>query len=342
MLNFTKPTHFVSVAMLLIFLTACSTASSNTNNSASDAPASIETGVSEKQEDPRDNPPQLEVGDYEGYMNFISKIPKFEPCYKTSYDGGRNTPLEKIKAMYNELKTTFNYILVHENCSLEYMGNYKGDTSFVDRYEEYETAKAADKNADVRSPINVPWYDWEDNDIITTKLKTISLGENVSKRFDKNIAEGRNFQASDFTLTSQEDPISIVLGSAYKGIYKIGDVLQFRLITKLMNFKVVGFYEPGLNFSMEVGAMHKVNFDHAIVIPHFMFDYEPVGENAIYQHALFTGEATAGYMALDEPVSTLTKEGSHAKFVAKVEAIAKKHGLAGLYKYPTWPVGFVW
>lgn len=281
--------------------------------------------------------------DYEVYIKEISNIPGFEPYYKTVIafeelpDGITSLPIENVKAMYDEMKNVFDYVLVSEH-PLTYIGYYEGETSFVDGYEEYENN---DFGMDIPNPVNIVWEDWGGNEIIETPLKTVLLGEGIFDRFDNSIEEGRNLQMSDFKLAAPNQPISVVLGNAYKGIYEIGDILSLGLISEVMNFQVVGFYESGVSFSMEVGALHDVNFDYTIVMPHFIPDYQPVGEASIFQHAFHIGELTSGYISIPEPIEEINDD-TYNRTVEIIEEMAERNGLSGLYKIPYLPVGFVW
>jgi hypothetical protein len=281
--------------------------------------------------------------DYEGYIKDISNIPAFEPYYKIVIafeelsDGIMSLPIEKVKTMYDEMKMVFDYVIVSEH-PLIYRGYYEGETSFVDGYEEYKNSYFG---IDIQNPVNVVWKDWEGNQIITTPLKTVLLGEDIVSRFDNSIEEGRNLQMSDFKLASPNEPISVVLGNEYKKIYEIGDIFPLELISEVMDFQVVGFYESGVSFSMEVGALHDVNFDYTIVMPHFIPDYEPIGEAAVFQHAFHIGELTSGYISIPEPVEKINDE-TYNRTVVMIEKMAKRNGLSGLYKIPYLPVGFVW
>ncbi|AMO32628.1 hypothetical protein ACE1MS_16240 [Lysinibacillus sp. fkY74-1] len=177
--------------------------------------------------------------------------------------------------------------------------------------------------------------------MLTTPLKTILLGEGTFNHFDNSIEEGRNLQKSDFSLEAPNKPISVVLGNAYKDIYKIGDIFSLELISEVMDFQVVGFYHSGVGFSMNVGALQDVNLDHTIVIPHFIPHYKPVGEAAVFQHAYHIGELLSGYIRIPESVEKINED-TYAYTMDKMEEMAERHDISGLYKMPYWPVGFVW
>ena len=263
-----------------------------------------------------------------------------EPYYQTTFafeklSGGiKSVPIEDVKAMYNEMKTVFDYVHVSEY-PLVYRGYFGGDTSFVEGYEQYQNPV----DMDISNPVNVVSRDWEGNEILTTQLKTVLLGESIFNRFDDSIEEGRNLQVSDFTLAAPNEPISVVLGNAYKDIYELGDMFSLELISEVMDFQVVGFYKSGVGFSNE-GALHHENFDHTIVMPHFIPDYKPVGEAAVFQHAFHIAELTSGYIRIPESVEKINDKYDH--IVGIMEQMAERNNLSGLYIIPNRPVGIGW
>ena len=280
------------------------------------------------------------------YMKMIDKtVPCFEPYYKIVFafenlpDGLSSIPFADVNSMYNELRETFGYIIVGEQ-PLAYRGEYTGDTCFVDGYDIYE-AKKNDKDMKVFNPLNVIAQDWDGTEFITTSLKTAMLGEDTIAKFDDSIMEGRNLQPSDFHLKKSTDTIKVVLGSNYQSVYQIGDTLTLDLMSKLMTFEVVGFYKPGVCFSMDVGAQHEVNFDNTIVIPHLFFDYEPVDSAELWQHSFLAGEKLSGYIKIEEKTADIN-EATFDTYSNEINKIADKYGISNLYKLPYRPVGFVW
>lgn len=343
LVRFKSPISIMVGIMFIIVLAACTTTdekNTSDNKVVSDGEVPSNEIVSDTQQTENETAEQEipSFDDYDDYKNYIDKIPSFEPYYKTVFTfeelpgGIPSVPIEKLKAMYNEMNTAFDYVLVHEY-PLIYRGNYQGDTDFVDGYEESRIMGT--------TPVNALAKDWEGNEYYSTPLKTVMLGENIYSNFDNSIDLGRNLLENDFTLSSPDEPISIVLGSAYKDIYEIGDIISLELISKVMNFEVVGFYKPDVSFSMDVGALHQVNLDHTIVMPYFIPDYEPVGESEFFQHAFLIGELTSGHIRIEEAVENINDD-TFEEVVETMEEIAERNGLSGLYKYPYWPVGFVW
>jgi hypothetical protein len=241
-------------------------------------------------------------------------------------------------AMYNELNTNFDFITVVSQRPLWHIGFYESDNRFVHGYDRYQSAGA---NSGLTNPLNSVGRDIKGDEIITTPIMCVILCENSFSRFDLNVAEGRNFLISDFSHNSPGEPVPVVLGSAYTGIYELGDVFSLMYLSAPMDFQVVGFYEQGLRFSMAAGAREDVNLDYNIIMPYFIPMYEPVGEDAIFQHGFHIAELTSGYIAITENIAEINDD-THARYMAIVEQMAEKHGLAGLYLSPLWPVGFVW
>ncbi len=339
LLRLVKPIYFMIGMMLLVMLIACS--KTDEVRVSDIQQTQTETVVPEESQTMTLEPQTFE--DYKDYINYISGIPAFEPYYKTVFafeevSGGiTNVPIDEVKAMYEEMKSTFDYIHVAEY-PLIYRGYYGRNTSFVDGYDQNQTSNAEMVTSNL---INVVKQDREGNEILTTPLKTVLLSESIFDRFDDSIDEGRNLRTSDFTLSAPSEPISVVLGSAYKDIYELGDTFSLQMISEVMNFQVVGFYKAGVGFSNDVGAFHHVNFDHTIVMPHFIPEYEPVGEAAVFQHAFHLGELLSGYIRIPESIDKIN-DVTYDHTVDLMEEIAERNNLSGHYKIANWPVGFVW
>jgi hypothetical protein len=336
------------IIMLLVVLTGCSAK----NNISVSGLQETQTETTVPEESQNQVPEPLTFDNFDSYVDYIADIQSFQPYYRTvfAFEGlsGNVTdvPIEEVKTMYNEMKNVFDYVLLSER-PLVYMGHYRGETSFVYGYESeqflqgYESEQATNVDMRISKVINAPSQDLEGNKVLTTPLKSIWLGESVFNRFDNSIEKGRNLQKSDFKLESPNEPISVVLGNAYKNIYEIGDIFSLELISDVMDFQVVGFYKSGTSFSMDVGALHDVDLDHTIVMPHFIPEYEPVGEAAAFQHAFLIAELMSGYIHISEPVEKINDD-TYNNYASIMEEMAKRNGLSGLYKIPYWPVGFVW
>ena len=190
--------RIISLIVLFIVLTGCSAINDISESDLQET--QIETTVlDESQNQIQDT---LTFDDLDGYVNYISNIQSFEPYYRTVFafeeltGNVTDVPIEDVKAMYNEMKNVFNYVLLSER-PLVYRGYYSGETSFV--YEElflqgYESEQTTDVDMGISKVINVPSQDLEGNKFLITPLKSIWLGESVISRFDNSIEEGRNLQ----------------------------------------------------------------------------------------------------------------------------------------------------
>lgn len=340
--------RYLILIMLFVVLTGCST----TDDASVSDLQEIQTETTGPEETQNQVSDPITFDNFDSYIDYIADVQSLQPYYRTVFafeelsGNATDVPIEEVKTMYNEMKNVFDYVLLSEH-PLVYRGHYSGETSFVYGYESeqslqgYESGQTADVDMRVSKVINAPSQDFEGNKIFTTPLKSIWLGEGVFNRFDNSIEEGRNFQKSDFKLESPNEPISVVLGNAYKDVYKIGDIFSLELILDVMDFQVVGFYKSGTSLSMDVGALHDVDLDHTIVMPHFIPEYEPAGEAAAFQHAFLIAELMSGYIHISEPVEKINDD-TYNNYVSIMEEMAKRNGLSGLYKIPYWPVGFVW
>lgn len=280
-----------------------------------------------------------EFQDIGEYMDYVDEtVEGFEPYYNMVFafeklPGGLSSlPFSDVKGMYEDIRKTFDYDMVGTQ-PLSYRGTYTGDKSYVDEYDN--TKENSEKY------INVISYDYDGNTYTETPLKTVMLGEDTFDKFHDRIQEGRNLQKEDFILKSRTDTIKTVLGNSYRDSYQIGDVFTLDLMSYPMSFEVVGFYQPNVSLKMDVEAKKKVDFDHAIVIPHLFFDYEPEGEAETFQHAFLTGEKISGFIKIKEEITEIDEK-TFEHYEDQMKKIAAKHGLSNSYVMAYIPVGFIW
>ena len=284
--------------------------------------------------------PPFTVTDYADYQKYIESIRDFKPYYQLVFDfssiGSREFPTESVIALYKQLESSFDYATISPR-TLGYVGSYEGDVKFVDGYDFYLQYGG---ELNYPNPINTSARTADGKDYLTTPLKSLVVGQNLLHNFDDLILEGRIFHESDYTVTSRDALIPVVLGSAYKGIYEIGDTVTLTYLSLPMNFEIIGFFRPNSSFSMGAAALEQVNLDYVITMPNFIPVYESVGAAENSQFHFHLGELLSGYIAIEEPITEINDE-THKRYFSAVEQIAAEHGLSDCIMSPLWPVGFV-
>ncbi len=334
---------FIQIVLSFILLiSGCSKTETEIKNQFDNDTQLIETSKKDSELQTDEINTESQSDEYSDYLAHLQRIPSLQTYYKIVFafenlpDGIESVPITKVKNMYYDLNSNFEYIGVGVQ-PLLYTGEYIYDTKFVDGYEEF---LKSGNSANAYNPINIPAYDLSGNEYMVTPLKSVAITENTAKYFESKVNYGRNFNSNDFKLTSREDNISVLLGDGYKDIFDVGDTFTLELIAD-MNFKVVGFLKENESFIMEEGLFGEIELDNVIIIPQFIPDYEPIGDREIHQHAFIIAELTSGYVRVYEPISEINNE-LHKTYVDRLKSLEIKNELEGLYLYPTWIVGFDW
>lgn len=333
-----KFSSFIMLLMLSLLTVSCSY---NNSNEILSNDSDI-TNIAISDEKPLENDKKDKFDDYETYIEYISNIEDFKPYYKIVFafenvpNGILNVPIEDVKNMHKDLEKQYEFISINDSSMLSYLGDYKGSTDFVDGYDIY--MQNIDNKAMI-NPINMSAFEYNGETYNLTPLKTVLINNEVSKKLEKYIDEGSSFQESDFILNSQTDNIHVVLGNGYRDLYEIGDVVELEFISNVMKFEVIGFYKENSGFKMELAGEQYVDLDYRITIPHYVPNYEPIGDSQIFQQAFIVGELTSGYIPVEEKVEDLD-EVVHNKYAMELEELANKNNLNNMYLYPFWTVSF--
>ena len=152
--------------------------------------------------------------------------------------------------------------------------------------------------------------------------------------FEGNIAKGRHFTDADFYIDSPEDAVNVILGFNYIGVYDIGDVITLSLYAgaKTFDFHVIGFYEEGTSFPDMNMFFEPLYFDSLVVMPFFAINHEPTDEQNRQFQIKYYDQKISGFIRILEPVDLLTESQDalleiHARYLARVNEIAERHGL---------------
>jgi hypothetical protein len=276
---------------------------------------------------------------FEAYISYLASVRGLGAYYHTVFrferlPGGRvvNTPLANVIAMYEEMSAAFEFVSLGSHHFLGYLGNYTHGADFM--------------RIPLGSSVEAEMNRWVENDghgnsFYYTPLKAMILSASAFHRFDGHIASGRNLQASDSRI-SRNEPISILLGAAYKGIYELGDILTLHYINIVMDFQVVGFLNPDVDFWFGLGAHENVLLDYRIVMPQFIPDFEPVGGAEIWTFAFHIGELLSGFIAIESAVSEIREEYTWLQYKEVLEDIAARHSLSDIVGIDVLPFGIIW
>jgi hypothetical protein len=241
--------------------------------------------------------------DRDEYMAYIAELNDYKPHYKTVFRfenlSNLNMPTwqSNVVAMYNDIKENFNY--------------------HIFKPQAFQPTKNKLVNLGKGKAYNL------------TVLKAFSMGENIAQLFDKDVAEGRNFNAADFKIDSIDEPISIILGSSYQNIYKIGDILKFGDPDSMFNYKVIGFYKPGVGMLSDYASSQEIIFNNYIIAPHYIPTYEPSNEAYGFEKDFQIGTLLDGYIYINEPIEKID-DVLYESYKSRVIEIAKKHGLESM------------
>jgi hypothetical protein len=233
--------------------------------------------------------------------------------------------------MYEELNEILRFVSVGSTQFLGYLGHYNNGVEFV--HIPLGSSVEAEMNRWVQ---NDGWG----NSFYYTPLIASFISPSSFHNFDNHIVVGRNLQASDGRVARGE-PVNIILGYAYKGIYELGDTLSLHYINTIMDFQVVGFLNRDTAFYYGFGAATKTKLDCRIIVPHFIPDFVPVGDAETWQIAFHVGELLSGFVAIETHLAEL-HEDSWLYYQATIEEIAGRHGLSDIIGMPTFPIGIVW
>ena len=230
--------------------------------------------------------------------------------------------------MYNYISNNSKYYIFKQQ-PLNFVGDYNNDDKFLEDLSK--NLNSADKN--IKNKIITPN---QGEPYKLTVLKGAVMDNSVSEMFDYDIEIGRNFEKNDFELNSIEDTIKIIMGSNYKDIYIIGDVINFGDPDAIFKYEVIGFYKPGVGLISDHAAAITTVFDNYIIVPQYIPRYEPKGEGYKFFYDFQIGTLLSGELKVEESIED--NEKTFEEYKTKFKKIAKKYDLEDLvdvYILPT-------
>ncbi|CAM2912934.1 hypothetical protein HAHI6034_07615 [Hathewaya histolytica] len=148
-----------------------------------------------------------------------------------------------VTKLFHYLKYNKDFTFTNFETGYIQIDNFKGGAKFLD---------------DVPPDTDNPNY---------SAVKSLYLDYNFTKLFNIEVIDGRFFKKEDFDYT---DEIPLILGSNYKGIYKLGDELTVRpgLSPKFIKGKVLGFLKKDYYFLDNIHSLTMLNLNNSILVPY--------------------------------------------------------------------------
>ncbi|AGC67608.1 hypothetical protein Cst_c05860 [Thermoclostridium stercorarium subsp. stercorarium DSM 8532] len=183
-----------------------------------------------------------------------------------------------------------------------YIPKFEGDEIFVSGYEHGRPQPSAKISAD-------------GNSLELSCIKALHLSENVFSDFNIRLESGRMLNSEDF-LYEKDSVLPVLLGSSYKGIFKIGDLIDTYNVYGNIRCEVVGFLQKGSSIAISQGRIFYL--DRYIILPSFRINRPPQTESEkrafIYKYLMKNG----GIIKSEYDLKTVSEE------IARIE---KKVGL---------------
>ena len=173
--------------------------------------------------------------------------------------------------------------------TLEFIGEYTGDLSLVDGYDE--------------SFINQPIDNYT-----LTPLKSLQLSEKMMKKFnlDDMISSGRFFTSDEFVLV-KDLSIPVLVGEKYKGLFNLNDTFNAHYLSDgNVKCEVIGFIKEDAKINIVNDTFDLNNY---IVFPSFNLNLENMGNNEdLYKTLLMLKcEGYLHYNNFEDKIKTINK-----------------------------------
>lgn len=142
--------------------------------------------------------------------------------------------------------------------------------------------------------------DIEENGRKISGVKCYQVSQNIFSKFHIEMEQGEKLSEKDYTY-KEGRPVSVILGSAYKQQFKIGDKIEVEYLYKMITLQVKGFLKEGEYYSD--GQKTKV-LDRYMLIP--MFDFNENQPTEFNKMRLL--QALGGFFITNQEVETVEKE----------------------------------
>ena len=96
-------------------------------------------------------------------------------------------------------------------------------------------------------------------------VKSLQVSPKFFTEFSVNVSDGEQFKESDYVLKKGQ-PIPVILGSAYKDIFEIGNTFKAYYMFDKFDFRVIGFASDK-SFYFDTNAKNMVSCERYMIIP---------------------------------------------------------------------------
>lgn len=211
-----------------------------------------------------------------------------------------NDSLAKLKEFYNGLEKaqSFEYVTVADQHIL--LDNLNIEDRFVYGYENGK---------------EIPIITMDDK--YYKPVKSIQMNLKCAQYFNLKISDGSMWNENDFYC---KEIMPILMGSSYKKIYKVGDIIHINYLNKNIKCIISGFLEE----SSKIYYMEQPEFylDDYIIMPMINYD-EPLSSTEENYQIMNYFNMVNGYLVIDN------KKDSVYNMMKEVENIALTTGFDG-------------
>ncbi len=113
-------------------------------------------------------------------------------------------------------------------------------------------------------------------------INAVNYSEKTFRALNLTVKEGRGFTASDSDNNDPDAPVSVILGNDYKGIYEIGDIIEYDNGSDHDKAEVVGFLKEESYYAY-LGSIYSLD-DHMIMATEFPRDFESEIKQGLRNH----------------------------------------------------------
>lgn len=205
-----------------------------------------------------------------------------------SYMDNTSKLFQQLQAFQKELREEdcFSYIIQSEQC-LE-VTKPEIEDIFLEYYEEGEAEYSV--------------IEYEGKSVYVPK--TLQVSEKFFEAYSIQADEGKLFSKKDYQY-NQNQTVPIILGSAYKDFFKLGDTIEAYYLGPHLKFQVIGFLDAS-SFYFRWNSDELISCERYIIMPAFKnLPDNKFGKRALLQYCTAYIESEKSYDQIYKKIQTL-------------------------------------